>query len=886
LPAIPANGTYTMEIIKQAGSYSAAGKQTLAALAQGHRLKLHLSDVRNQDGTIRGSGNLTFDVNAAAVNTGRDAPRQCGAGPVRDCWIVAGPPVDDATHQADPLLYVTCFLDLTTNPADQVSLGPVRHVCRVDNSWMNVKAGSIGNPGNPGPAGFANDPQAVSYRPQLLDGTSNLLDWSWLDASVNSASNPITTGGTPGDCANISLTSNGNWLIPTSVGQNAWQHAMAFYYHTDGTPPAGMTNNKMYFVYAVGIENQRGDPLNKRIIHLSNAPFNCAGGSLISPTTQGSGNQTFSYRVWHTHWQSWYTMDQTAAENWTNGASRTTSPFYPALTASEQLYWKETGVVIPLRLTMTPSDPINPGGDLTDHVYEPLSNGNIHGGSTGGDHDSLGQVNEYWAQAFLLETKNAWDHARIADAVGANYQFGTMMNEATGRIPAVNHGPPGTDHAGSGASYAQLGSPFGASFPQGVTTRDGGNIYGVAKPLYDVPVADGNGGYAGGRWGGGPSFGNDHLPAFHNGTYQIFGSRYMLEGQWFTANRTITILFSGPGRARQDDIIDGVHYYGLSNWCCEGRGDFHAYREKSAAAAVGGDSNEERKYFSDVIHEQYYYELAFEARIDGDTHNFRSNFSSPWAIEADTFMESYGFQTMYQAYAMMRDPLADLFIQRFLQLYISNCSDTDPNGLPSFLCATYQYVPNLRDGGAAGVHDLAPNTGQYYASDSTERGIVPFGFVFDGSSTVSLPQGETWFIQNGDKLKPVGHPSYPGPDELRTDTWYTVANITTWPDGGLATMQIINPATGTPFTSFKKNGAPFVTNYSWLKVRSPNYGKNVSFGWYSPGYAPYAQAVLYGLHDLGFTAIDPAIAKMTARGFVDPGPQATKRNWDPNVNVP
>ena len=181
LPAIPANGTYTMEIVKQTGTYAANGKQNLSALVGAHDLKLNLTDVRNQDGSVRGSGSLTFDINEAASNTGRDAPRRCGAGPVRDCWIVVGPPIDNVTHQPDPLLYVTCYLDLTTDPTDQASLGPVRHVCRVDNAWMNVKAGSKGNSGNPGPAGFANDPQAISYRPQLLDGSTNLLDWSWYD---------------------------------------------------------------------------------------------------------------------------------------------------------------------------------------------------------------------------------------------------------------------------------------------------------------------------------------------------------------------------------------------------------------------------------------------------------------------------------------------------------------------------------------------------------------------------------------------------------------------------------------------------------------------------------------------------------------------------------
>lgn len=123
---------------------------------------------------------------------------------------------------------------------------------------------------------------------------------------------------------------------------------MAVFYHTNGTPPTGMTNDKIYFVRSVGLEYNSADPNNKKIVHLYTVPFTCCGaGLIVNPTDQGVGSQTFSYRVWHTHWQSWYTVDPTGAENWTAGASRTTSPFYPALTASEWLYWKETGLVPP-----------------------------------------------------------------------------------------------------------------------------------------------------------------------------------------------------------------------------------------------------------------------------------------------------------------------------------------------------------------------------------------------------------------------------------------------------------------------------------------------------------------------------------------------------------
>ena len=43
---------------------------------------------------------------------------------------------------------------------------------------MTVKAGSTGHAGNPGPAGLTNDPQALSYRPEVLDGASSVFNFS------------------------------------------------------------------------------------------------------------------------------------------------------------------------------------------------------------------------------------------------------------------------------------------------------------------------------------------------------------------------------------------------------------------------------------------------------------------------------------------------------------------------------------------------------------------------------------------------------------------------------------------------------------------------------------------------------------------------------------
>jgi hypothetical protein len=309
-------------------------------------------------------------------------------------------------------------------------------------------------------------------------------------------------------------------------------------------------------------------------------------------------------------------------------------------------------------------------------------------------------------------------------------------------------------------------------------------------------------------------------------------------------------------------------------------------------AALGGDDGIERSYFNDMLLENYYYYLAWESFIDGSSTNFRSNFTAPMTtMFDDTFIQSYGFQVSYQAYAMLRDPWAAHMMPHYVQIHLAMCSDTVPNSLPSYWCATYQYSPNIADPGRLVSATNTPNVGQYFAADASEIGELPTGFIFTaGSGAVTASQDISyWKAANGDKLKAVhtstGSP-YDGPDELRTDTWYTVTNVSSFPSGGVKAFEILNPATGVPFVAFTKNGAPFSTGYTFLKMRNLSYGTDVSSGWASNGYAPYAQVIMYGLRDLGFSAIDPAIAKMLLRGFVDPGPTTTKSNWDPNVMVP
>ena len=148
---------FQVEFLTTAGTYSETSHQSLSALCSGpaaHHLKIHYTDLRNQDDSVRDSGDATFDVCNNINNTGRDAPRHVRAGNVYDEYIVSGVPVYTSGHQ-DPLLYDQAIIDTFTKASDGVSAGDVRWVIHNHNSWENVAAGSTGNAGNPGPAGFA-----------------------------------------------------------------------------------------------------------------------------------------------------------------------------------------------------------------------------------------------------------------------------------------------------------------------------------------------------------------------------------------------------------------------------------------------------------------------------------------------------------------------------------------------------------------------------------------------------------------------------------------------------------------------------------------------------------------------------------------------------------
>jgi hypothetical protein len=269
--SLAAGATYRVEFVPQTGTYSQSSHQSLSTLCSGvsargaHDLKIHLTDVRNQNDTVRDSGDMTFRVCDNIANTGRDAPRHLRAGNVYDEYEVSGIPVYTSGHK-DPLIYAQCIIDLFTNASDGVSLGDTRWVCHVHNSWINVAGGSAGNAGNPGPAGFANDPQAISYRPEIDDGASDVLDWSGLDATVSSASNPIQAASGNG-CDKTA----GSFcmVVPSSTGNNAWYYGQATRASCTGTCVAGVNNGQLYYVWPSSSAVSSGTNTTKVALQLS-----------------------------------------------------------------------------------------------------------------------------------------------------------------------------------------------------------------------------------------------------------------------------------------------------------------------------------------------------------------------------------------------------------------------------------------------------------------------------------------------------------------------------------------------------------------------------------------------------------------------------------------
>jgi hypothetical protein len=911
LPNSLANGaTYQVEFVPTAGTYSQSSHQALSALCSGpaaHNLKIHLTDVRNQNDTVRDSGDATFRLCDNILNVGRDAPRHLRAGNVYDEYVVSGMFVYATSGHQDPLLYAQCNVDIFTKASDGVSAGDVRWVCHVHNSWENVAAGSTGNAGNPGPAGFANDPQAISYRPEIDDGASDVLDWSGLDATISSASNPVSPAAGTG-CGNA----GGNYcmFVPSSLGANAWYYGQATR-ASCATCIGGVTNGQLYYIWPSS--SSVSTPPNTQYVALMLTPSGNEGGSVnVLTGAQGTGTTTFSTRVQHYHWESWQTLDASGQDNWSpfGSTTRVTRKIYPAFTSAEKLYWEETGLIIPINVSQpTPTPPILYGYGL-GNFYEPFGRLDVIGTSVGGPRPDLGISGEFATTAFITEAQQDWDLARLFTLGTSMHGYSTLLNESTGRISVLNNGPPvGPGGNGNGGSYAGLGAPQNQlGLLNGQQTGPAG-VIGIAdavrnqpNPSYDI---------SGGLFQGGT--GIDHMPSFDGFTYMVFGDRHFLDLMQWHGNRDFLQQRVGPGpelgqgyyRDNNATFTDGnvYHYWGLLTLCCQTRGSDWLIRDVTYAATFGGDNNIERSYFNDIVTETSNYWPLHLKYKDGPGSTGYSHSTWPPVNDLVTdnvlavtfFQVGYVSEVSYIMQTFLHVPMAGTWntaLQRFTEGLLGSQL---PNAPVSYYVAGYQLQPAVQNGDGFYV-GFGGSIGQYVnGTDGADFGWFASNWLNVLTGGQVQAQGGGFTITAGDSLKML-------------DPWYGYSNLDQLP--GLPWFEIMGPidnvnktfyikcplghavdatcpTPGAAFTGFSRGGSPVSNevNTEVAKYRF-SYDPGAGQGYQDNNYTQYAGQVINGLHVLGYNVAHATSDFNTRAGTAYYNPQMPSFWWDPTIVVP
>jgi hypothetical protein len=811
----------------------------------------------------------------------------------------------------DPLLYAQCNVDIFTKASDGVSPGDVRWVCHVHNSWENVAAGSTGNAGNPGPAGFANDPQSISYRAEIDDGASDVLDWSGLDATVTSASNPMQPSASVG-CQNGTGTFCMN--VPSSTGTNQWYYGQATRATCSGTCVGGVTNGQLYYAYPSG--SAGGDFTTTQYVSLMLSPFDSTGANYFMTGSQGTGTTSFSTRFQHYHWSTWQTLDASGQDNWSpvGTTTRVTHKVYPAFTAVEKLYWQQTGLIIPLNLSQPTAGFTPQPHQAAGQYYEPFGRLNVIGFQGGGDRPDLGISNEWAAQAFINGTEQNWDYARLFTLGTSTQGQATILNEATGRIPPLNNGPPtGPGGNGQGGSYAGLGAPQ----PQ-VTLNSGGSCRTYLTGLADVPHDQPNATYPAdlSQWGCGTYI--SHMPSFNGFTYPIFGSRHFLDVMQWHGNQDFAQQRTGPGPVlaqgyyRDNNATfpgDGhiYHYYGLMIDCCQSRGSAWLIRDLTYPATYGSDSDSERSYFNDfLVENRNYYPLWLTFKDGPGNTNYTTSITPPDALGADTtiepFIADYVLEAAWQMVTFVHEPLGSRWMSKFQRYWEGVLGGQLPGAPVSYYAIDYFALAAFfnGDGNNPLTTGQGGNLGQYTnAVDAADWGsqIPPYFNILTGGQIQQ--RGGSRVLTVGDKMKnfTVWYDSAPidqlsglrfytvtGPIDNNAGTFYLQCNAA---DHIAFPSQC--PTAGAAFTGFTRGGAP-VVNEIGTALENPlwrlQFDPGPCQGYANPNYVKYGGNAINALNILGYN-VTHALADFNARcGSQYYNNALASFNWDPTVVIP
>ena len=236
--------------------------------------------------------------------------------------------------------------------------------------------------------------------------------------------------------------------VPGSTGTNALYYGEAVRVTSTGAPVGGLSNNTLKWVLNNGSTNN--NCADNNIVSIQDVPAATSqvgnGATQILTSSQGTGTTTFAFRIWHETRFSWLTLDSTMADNWSPGGSttRVTRDVIEALTTTEKQYWEQTGLIMPIVLNQTPQALGPPCSDGGQAYYEPFTVGPVIGGTGTGFRADLSFPNEFAAQAWANGGATNWNLAKLFSISVLASPYTTLLDEATGRIPALNNGAPGT----------------------------------------------------------------------------------------------------------------------------------------------------------------------------------------------------------------------------------------------------------------------------------------------------------------------------------------------------------------------------------------------------------------------------------------------------------
>jgi hypothetical protein len=635
--------------------------------------------------------------------------------------------------------------------------------------------------------------------------------------------------------------------------------------------------------------------------------------------SQGTGTTTFSTRVQGYHWQAIQTLDASGQDNWSplGTTTRVTRKVYPAFTSTEKLYWEESGVIIPLNLTQ-PLAQLSPGPRIGGgQYYEPNGELNVIGGQGVGERPDIGIANEYAAQAFISGTETNWDYARLFTLGTSIHGVMMMINEATGRIPPLNNGPPnGPGGNGVGGSYASLGSPSWT----GVTLFGGGNHQlGIGlNGLTDVPHNQPNSSFDICCGTHGYQTYVSHVPNFNGFTYTIFGDRHWLDLMRWRGNADLAQNRVGPNpepglpSARDGfaTYTDGntYHYYGLMLWCCQTRGSSWMMRDVTYPAAFGGDNDIERGYFEDLLTETGNFYPLFEVWKNGPGNtNYSTSINLPndngSSIGVEVFIEDYQWEAAWLQLAWLHQPMASTWMTRFQRYYEGIIGGQLPGAPVSYYGVAYTLSPALHIANYAATDIYGGNQGPgMNGTDASDFGVGVTSGIVNGIATGGQMSTTSYTITPGDHLQNITGWIEVGLGQLGAAVdqlgsgWYTILGPVD-NSGYYHTFYLqcplghavdaTCPTPGAAFTGFTRGGVPITNEYNVLQLNlRPTYDPGPGAGYSDPNYDKYSGQVLNGLHIAGYS-VPHATADFSSRdGNGGYNPSYPSFWWDPSIVIP